>query len=354
MPEGDTIYRAARAMHKALAGRVVVGFETGLAPLARVNDETPLVGRVVERVEARGKWCLVYFSGDLILVTHMLMSGSWHLYRVGEKWWMPRSKMRVAITVGGVAGGAQAEGGGADPTHAMEPHEWGTQATDPTHAMKPCEGGTQAVGVEVGWQAVAFNVPIAEFHTARSLERSSQVPKLGPDLLSEGYTVEVGVRRLREYGGEHPEAEVAVVLLNQRVLAGLGNVYKSEVAFAAGVNPFRAMGTLTDREVEVMADVSQRYMKANVLDGSRDGIVTYTGNRRTTRSANREDRLWVYGRQGQECRRCGAVVMMRKQGEQARSTYWCPGCQPWVAAEGQSGVAPAGGERGSKRRKVGC
>jgi endonuclease-8 len=314
VPEGDTIFRAARALNKALAGKVVTGFETGLATLARVNDDTPLKGRLIEKVESRGKWCLMYFSGDLILVTHMLMSGSWHIYRVGEKWWMGRSRMRAAVTVA------------------------------------PGEGET------AGWQAVAFNVPIAEFHTARSLERSSQVPKLGPDLLSDEYTVEGGVARLRAYGAEHPEAEIAVVLLNQRVLAGLGNVYKSEVAFAAGVNPFRAMRTITDREMEVMAEVSQRYMKANVLDGSGDGIVTYTGNRRTTHAANREERLWVYGRQGQECRRCGATVMMRKQGDQARSTYWCPECQPWVAAEGQSEAAPVGGQRGSegRRRRSSC
>jgi len=279
MPEGDTIYRAARALQRAIGGKVVTGFETGLAALARVNDDAPLVGRTVERVESRGKWCLIYFSSDLILVTHMLMSGSWHLYRTGEKWWMGRSKMRVVIRT-------------AD------------------------------------WEAVAFNVPIAEFHTVWSLERSSQVPKLGPDILSEEFTVEGGVARLAAYGLENPEAEIGVVLLNQRVVAGLGNVYKSEVAFAAEVNPFRAMQTITPREMEKIVEVAQRYMKANVADGSSAGIVTYSGNRRTTHAMNREERLWVYRRLGQECRRCGTAVMMRKQGVQARSTYWCPVCQP--------------------------
>ncbi len=122
-----------------------------------------------------------------------------------------------------------------------------------------------------------------------------------------------------------------MVLLNQRVMAGLGNVYKSEVAFAAGVNPFRAMRTITEREMERMVDFAQRYMKANVVDGKGEGIVTYAGNRRTTRAMDREERLWVYRREGRECRRCGATVMMRKQGVQVRSTYWCPECQPWVA-----------------------
>ncbi len=279
MPEGDTIYRAARALQRAIGGEVVTGFETGLAKLARVNDDAPLVGRVVEKVESRGKWLLIYFSGDLILVTHMLMSGSWHLYRVGERWQMGRGKMRVVI-----------------------------KTTD--------------------WEAVAFNVPIAEFYTARSLERSPQVPKLGPDILSDEFTVEDGVARLAAYGKENPDAEVGVVLLNQRVLAGLGNVYKSEVAFAAGVNPFRTMRTITAREMQRMVEFAQRYMKANVADGKGDGIATYAGNRRMTRAMDREERLWVYRRQGQECRRCGATVMMRKQGTQARSTYWCPECQP--------------------------
>jgi endonuclease-8 len=200
------------------------------------------------------------------------------------------------------------------------------------------------------WEAVGFNIPVAEFHTARSLERHRQVPKLGLDVLGEEYSVGAGVARLKAYGREHPEAEIAVVLLNQRVLAGLGNVYKSEVAFAAGVNPFRAMSTITPREMDVIVEVAQRYMKANVVDGAGDAIVTYSGNRRTTHSSNREERLWVYGRQGQECRRCGASVMMRKLGVQARSTYWCPECQPWVG----EAAAPVGRATVVRRGKIGC
>ncbi len=130
MPEGDTIYRTARALQQAIGDSVVTGFDTGLAQLARVNDDSPLVGRVIEKVESRGKWCLIYFSGDLILATHMLMSGSWHLYRSGERWRMGRSRMRIVIRT-------------------------------------------------EDWEAVAFNVQVAEFHTARSLERNSQLSKTG-------------------------------------------------------------------------------------------------------------------------------------------------------------------------------
>jgi endonuclease-8 len=301
MPEGDTIFRAARMLNKALAGKVVTGFETLLAKLATTNDNTPIISRTVERVEARGKWCLFFFSGDLILLTHMLMSGSWHIYRTGERWQAPRNAMRVVITCGDI-------------------------------------------------QAVGFNIPVAEFHTARSLERSAQVPKLGVDVLGGFYSVSTAVQALREYARLHPEAEAANVLLNQRVIAGLGNVYKSEVAFAAGVHPFRQMRTLTDRELKRLTEAAERFMKANVRDGKGEGIVTYTGNRRTTRAMDRSDRLWVYSRQGQECRRCGAKIEMRKQGIGARSTYWCPSCQPWIAAGGQSAEPPRGRDDRLKRR----
>jgi endonuclease-8 len=177
------------------------------------------------------------------------------------------------------------------------------------------------------WESVAFNVPIAEFHTSRSLERSSQVPRLGPDILSSEFTQQSGVARLMAHAREYPDDEVGQVLLNQRVLAGLGNVYKSEVAFAARVNPFLPMRALSVNEMERMVEIAERYMKANVIEGKGEGIVTYTGNRRTTHAMDREERLWVYRRQGQECRRCGATIRMQRQGTQARSTYWCPDCQ---------------------------
>jgi len=285
MPEGDSIFRTARALSKALDGKVVTGFETALAPLARVNDDAPVVGRTVERVEARGKWCLIYFSGDLILLTHMRMTGSWHLYRTGEPWQAPRRAMRVMITCGDV-------------------------------------------------QAVGFSIPVAEFHTTKSLQRGTDVSQLGVDVLGDEYNVSEGARALREYGRANPDAEIGNVLLNQRVIAGIGNIYKSEIAFAAQVNPFRRMRTISDRELERIAELAQRYMQANVSEGKGAGIVTYTGNQRATRATDRGARLWVYHRQGQECRRCGAIIERRKQGTGARSTYCCPSCQPWIGPEG--------------------
>jgi endonuclease-8 len=275
VPEGDTIYRAARALGHALEGKVVTRFETALAPLASVDDNTPVAGRTVEKVESRGKWLLIHFSGDLILVTHMLMSGSWHMYRLGERWHRGRREMRAVIAT-----------------------------TD--------------------FEAVAFNVPVAKFYTAHTLARNSGIPKLGPDLLGAEFAADEAKARLTAHGDE----EIANVLLNQRVMAGLGNVYKSEVLFACGVHPFRLVSALTAAEVDCILERARRFLEANVKDSAEGGMVTYTGLRRTTRAADPGARLWVYRRQGKECRRCGTAILMRRQGPGARSTYWCPECQP--------------------------
>jgi endonuclease VIII len=275
VPEGDTIYCAARALGHVLEGQLVTRFETALAPLASVDDNTPLAGRTVEKIESRGKWLLIHFSGDLILVTHMRMSGSWHIYREGERWHRSRREMRVVVAT-------------AD------------------------------------FEAVAFNVPVAKFFTARTLERNSTIPKLGPDLLGMEFAADEAKARLLAHGDE----EIANALLNQHVMAGLGNVYKSEVLFACGVHPFRRVSTLTGAEVNCILERARRFLEANVKDGADGAMVTYTGLRRTTRAADPGARLWVYRRQGRECRRCGAPILMRRQGPGARSTYWCPVCQP--------------------------
>jgi endonuclease-8 len=297
MPEGDTIFRSARALGRALEGKRVTRFETALAQLASVNDDTPVAGRTVEKVESRGKWLLIHFSDDLILVTHMLMSGSWHIYRSGERWRRPRRDMRAVV------------------------------ATE-------------------DFEAVAFNVPVAKFFTTRTLARSSAIPALGPDLLGATFDAGEAETRLLAHGDE----EIANVLLNQRVMAGLGNVYKSEVCFACGVHPFRLVSTLTRAEVECILERSKRFMEANVKDGVEAGIVTYTGARRTTRAADPGARVWVYGRRGKECRRCGTTILMRKQGLGARSTYWCPVCQPEAA--GMEKVE--GWSNAVRRGRVGC
>ena len=275
MPEGDTIFRSARTLHRALAGAIVTGFETAYASLAGVHDDTPVTERVIEKVESRGKWLLVYFSGDLILVTHMLMSGSWHIYRRGERWQRGRAHMRVML---------QTE----------------------------------------KFEAVAFDVPVAQFHTARSLARHPSIPHLGPDLAGAHFARHDASAKLRAEASE----EIGNALLDQRVIAGIGNVFKSEICFVCGIHPFRMVASLSDAEVDAVLDASHRLMQSNVREHAPGGIATYTGPRRTTRANDPAARLWVYRRQGKECRRCGATILMRRQGPGARSTYWCPECQP--------------------------
>ena len=147
------------------------------------------------------------------------------------------------------------------------------------------------------------------------------------------------------------------MLLNQRVIAGLGNVYKSEVAFAAGVNPFRAMSTLTRRELEVMAEVSQKWLRvkrARRREGRHRHLQRQPPHYRGV--GPRRAPLGLRGVRARSAARCGGLVEMRKQGEQARSTYWCPSCQPWLPAQGQSAEAPVGRmlKLLGPRRKVGC
>jgi endonuclease-8 len=272
MPEGDTIFRAARTLDRALAGRTVTRFESVLPALGRVDYDTPLAGRTVERVEARGKWVLMHFSGDLTLLTHMRMSGSWHIYRPGEKWQLARGRMRVAIETAEML-------------------------------------------------AVGFDVPVAEFHTAATLARREGFAGLGPDLLAADFDAATAIANLAGRG----DLELGMALLNQALVAGIGNAFKSEIAFACGLNPFRKVATLTGDQLAELVEVARKYLRANVTEGS--------GHfRRTTGSLDREENLWVYGRAGNACRRCGAEIRQRKHTGDGRVSFWCPACQTMVVA----------------------
>lgn len=275
MPEGDTIFRSARALHRALAGKIVTRFETAYAHLASVDDDKKLAGRTVERVESRGKWLLMHFSGELILVTHMRMNGSWHIYRRGERWRRPRRDMRIVIET-------------AD------------------------------------WSAVGFAVPVAEFHSAASLLRKTMIPVLSQDLLKQDFDLRGAIAGVQE----HADEKIADILLNQRVMAGIGNVYKSETCFICGVNPFRQVRTLDRSQLEQLIFTARKFLALNVAEEADGEISTYAGLRRTTHTADQSARLWVYGRRGEPCRRCGTPIEMRKQGAGARTTFWCPVCQP--------------------------
>jgi endonuclease-8 len=273
MPEGDTIFRAARTLQRALGGKTVVRFESMLPALNRVHDGAPVTGRTVERVHAIGKHLLIELSGALVLRTHMRMSGSWHIYRPGERWQRPRRDFRILVAT-------------AD------------------------------------FEAVGFNIPVAEFIQARSVDRHEELRRLGPDVLSETFDAAEAVRRLEE----RADTAIADALLNQRVLAGLGNVYKSEVLFMCRVDPFAQVRTLDERALTALVETARRVLRANVSE-SLAPMTTYSGFRRTTNRDAPSERLWVYGRARLPCRRCGTPVRVKKQGTDARLTYWCPVCQ---------------------------
>ena len=274
MPEGDSIFRAARSLHRVLAGQVVTKFATAYAHLDRVNVDTPVVGRSIEKCEAAGKHLLINFSGDLILRTHMRMNGSWHLYRHGERWWRGPQAMRVRLDT-------------AD------------------------------------WVAVAFDVPVAEFVTKKQLETRDPVAQLGPDLLGQEFDRDEAIRRI-VVSAARP---IAMTLLDQRIVAGIGNVYKSEVLFLSGVHPEVPSSTVPLPTLERMMDIARGLLQDNVVDGTSPRIQTYRNLRQLNPASEHDESLWVYGRKGKPCRKCGTPIESKKMGLDARTTYWCPSCQ---------------------------
>lgn len=256
MPEGDTIHRAAIRMRPVLAGHDLTRFEA-----ARLVGDRPVVGERIHDVEARGKHLLVHFADGITLRTHMRMTGSWHLYRDGERW---RKGAHLARAV---------------------------------------------VGADSGWVAVCFQAPVVETYH-RALGDPGPLASLGPDLGITGADLDLAVQRA---GVLDPATEIADVLLDQRIASGIGNVYKSDVCWLHRVDPFAPLSVVGPDRLRAMLDTGNRLLVANLGRSSR---VTY------------RDGLAVYGRRGQPCPRCGTPVRMRRQGPMARSTYWCPTCQP--------------------------
>jgi endonuclease-8 len=276
MPEGDTIFRTARNLGRALSGQPVTVFRSTYPMLTRFNDDTPITGQLVASVEARGKWLLIHFSGGGTLATHMLMNGSWHIYRHGERWQQPRFNMRIVIE------------------------------------------NTQFI-------AVGFKVPVAEMHTAQSLARDRRFPAAAIDVLNPAFDAEDAALRIQA----HSHEEIADVLLHQEVLAGVGNEFKSEICFVTGIHPFCRVAALTLAQIQSLVAASQKLLHANVLVDSLDTLVTYAGTtRRTTHASDPTESVWVYGRNGEPCRRCAELIRRRIQGPDARVTFWCPRCQP--------------------------
>lgn len=276
MPEGDTIHRTAATLHRALAGQLVTYFETGYAHLARVNDEAAISGRTIIHVEASGKHVLLHMTGDLVLRTHMRMSGAWHLYRQGERWRVPSRAVRIRIET-------------------------------------------------AAWVALGVDVPVADFVPASRLARHAPIASLGPDVLAADFDEATAVGRLRSAGAR----AIGEILLDQHVMAGLGNVLRVEVLFMAGVHPQTPADAVPAEALARLVAIARRVMRSSVA----------SGGRRTTSRLHPDAQLWVYGRAGRACRRCGSAIESHRGTSGGRRTYWCPACQP-PPSDRQEGPSP--------------
>jgi endonuclease VIII len=253
--EGDTIHRAAARLGEALEGRHIREAETPNPRSGLGRRAASIEGRRVEAVEARGKNLLLHFDDDLVLHSHLGMNGAWHVYPLRGRWRKPRRSAWLVLS---------------------------TKSN----------------------RAVQFGGPTLALMREAELARHPRLARLGPDILGEEFSAATGAEALRR---AEPGREIGDALLDQRLICGVGNVFKSEGCFAAEVDPWRSVGELSDEELERVVSETEALMGAG-LQG-----------RRPERQ--------VYKRAKLPCPRCGAPLRARRQGDDARTTYWCGRCQ---------------------------
>jgi endonuclease-8 len=257
MPEGDTIHYAANRIRPVLEGLVP---EEILTPQPRhIPDRWPerLAQRAVSSVSAYGKHLFLRFEGDLTLHSHLRMSGSWGVHIRGQRWRRSHRRAWLIIRVGGT-------------------------------------------------EVVQFDGPVLEVMSESRTRFDRRLTSLGPDILAKSFDGRRFLRLLRE---DDPTRPIGDALLDQRTLAGIGNIWKSESCFAAGIDPWRETLSVADDEaLAVVAFASERMGQS-----ARDGFEARPRS--------------VYRRAGMPCSRCGERILGRGQGEQNRLTFWCPGCQ---------------------------
>lgn len=257
MPEGDTVYRTAKNLNAALAGHLVTRCDIRVPKFATVD----LTGERIDEVVSRGKHLLMRI-GDRTIHSHLKMEGSWHLYRHGSKWKRPAFEARAIV------------------------------ATDE-------------------WVAVGFALGTTE--VVERDEEDSVVGYLGPDLLGSDWDPDEALKRMTA----DPARPIGLALLDQRVMAGLGNVYRNELCFLRGVLPTRPVGGITDPAKFVA-------LAHRLIDANKDRVD------RTTTGKLRGATDWVHGRAGRPCLRCRTSILEGELGEnelQLRETFWCPRCQ---------------------------
>lgn len=260
MPEGDTVWQAANRLHTALAGKILTRSDLRVPKYATAD----LTGRTVLDVTPRGKHLLARIEGGLTLHSHLKMDGSWKVYTDGQRW----------------TGG-------------------------PTHQIRAILG-------TVDRTAVGYRLPILEL--LRTTEEHRAVGHLGPDLLGPDWNPDRALANVLQ----DPARPLGEALLDQRNLAGIGNVYKSELCFLLGVTPWLPVGALPEDRAAKLPALAKRLLEAN-----RDRPI------RTTTGRRGQD-LFVYGRARDPCLRCHTAIRVANQGDGSRDrpTYWCPSCQP--------------------------
>jgi endonuclease-8 len=267
VPEGDTIHRTAVVLRRVLAGHVVTGFEIAHPKVSAAAGREEIVGTTVTKVESNGKHLFIHFDtpSEVVLHTHMKMSGTWHIYRPGERWWEPESEARVVIRTETV--------------------------------VAPC-----------------FHPPIVELLTARELGLHPIVSALGPDIIRDEFDMDEALRRLRVL----PDRDVATALLDQKVISGIGNVYKVEALFLGRTSPWARVRDLDDEKLREIVGHARTLIRLN-----RDG-----GQRRTHFSLKHDELMWVDERAGFPCYECGTTVEQGwHPGDDIRKSWYCPKCQ---------------------------
>jgi len=263
--EGDTIHRASAALRTALVGRATTRFESPV-----LVGPTPPLGRIVERVESHGKHMEIVWDDGLTLHTNMRLTGSWHLYRHGERWRRPSTQMRVEL-------------------HTAD------------------------------WIAVCFNAPIVETYREFDRSRHPGFGSHGADLSRPDADLDESINRLYHYPDQL--APVCEALLDQHVAGGIGNVYRCEVLWATETHPFAPISALDGDDCSYLVTTAAALLRSKLRHSPRiAATIAQPG------SFVRGE-LAVYGRNGQPCARCGDTVQVCQPSDTGRLLYWCPGCQ---------------------------
>lgn len=272
MPEGDSLYRFAALLRPALAGKPLLAARAhGPGAIPQVER---IVGQLCTGVRAQGKNIIISFENGLALRGHLRMNGTWHVYKPGEPWRLPEREVRIVL----------------------ETHD--------------------AV-------AVNFSAPVIELLEERALAVYAPIAGLGPDLLDDDFDADEAYRRFR--APERATLTIGDVIMDQKVMAGVGNIWKNETLFRCGINPWRQVGDLDDEAIRGVIQTAQHLLRASVGKPN-----TFNLNRRPT--------MYAYMRGGQPCRRCYTRLQSGPQGVDIRHTAWCPKCQPIVEGQIQPNV----------------